>query len=271
MQATNDGGSGVLTTGLNLLLKKLAEPFPAADVKFKPQAVRGNRALAIAYVDARLIMDRLDAVLGAESWGDEYTILEGNSVICRLTVHCGSQSVTKCDVGSPSEQPDGGDRLKAAFSDALKRAAIKFGVGRYLYRLPHTWVDFDPQAKKLLVLPQLPAWALPGGSGKSHGERAPANNGQSQAPPPANQGQKPQAISPIQQTELIDKMKRAGGQWEVLFKRYNIKNVAEFPFAEFHGLIAKLDNRLREKGLDPNTQAPAADSPNSYADGEVSY
>jgi hypothetical protein len=40
--------------------------------------------------------------------------------------------LTKVDVGGPSEQPDGGDWLKAAFSDALKRAAVKFGVGRHL-------------------------------------------------------------------------------------------------------------------------------------------
>ena len=48
------------------------------------------------------------------------------------------------DVGAPSEQPDGGDRLKAAFSDALKRAAVKFGIGRYLYRLPQQWVRLRP-------------------------------------------------------------------------------------------------------------------------------
>jgi hypothetical protein len=51
------------------------------------------------------------------------------------------------DVGSPSEQPDDGDQLKAALSDALKRAAIKLGIGRYHYRLPRQWVDYDPQAR----------------------------------------------------------------------------------------------------------------------------
>jgi len=67
----------------------------------------------------------------------------------------------KTDVGSPSEQPDDGDRLKAAFSDALKRAAIKLGIGRYLYRLPRQWVDYDPQSKQFAKTPMLPAWALP--------------------------------------------------------------------------------------------------------------
>jgi hypothetical protein len=69
--------------------------------------------------------------------------------------------VTKVDVGGPSEQPDGGDRLKAAFSDALKRAAVKFGVGRYLYRLPAQWVDYDPQKRQFVRTPTVPPFALP--------------------------------------------------------------------------------------------------------------
>jgi hypothetical protein len=74
-------------------------------------------------------------VLGVENWQDEYEILADGSVMCRLKLKLGGEWITKTDVGSPSEQPDGGDRLKAAFSDALKRAAVKFGIGRYLYRL----------------------------------------------------------------------------------------------------------------------------------------
>jgi hypothetical protein len=65
-------------------------------------------------------------------------------------------------VGGQSEQPDGGDRTKAAFSDALMRAAVKFGVGRYLYRLPSQWCDYDPQTRRFVKEPALPAWALPG-------------------------------------------------------------------------------------------------------------
>ena len=105
-------------------------------MKFKPQMVKNNRCLAMAYIDARLIQDRLDGVLGVENWQDQYDILTDGSVMCRLRVRLGGRWITKSDVGSPSEQPDSGDRLKAAFSDALKRAAVKFGIGRYLYRLP---------------------------------------------------------------------------------------------------------------------------------------
>ncbi len=139
----------------------LAAPFEPTDVKWKPQSVKGNRALALAYLDARAIQDRLDEVLGVEGWQDEYHLLPDGSVACKLQLRLGDRWITKMDVGSPSEQPDGGDRLKAAFSDALKRAAVKFGIGRYLYRLTAQWVDYDPVRKQFAQKPQLPAFARP--------------------------------------------------------------------------------------------------------------
>jgi hypothetical protein len=145
------------------LTAALAAPFEPREVKFKPQMVKNNRCLAMAYIDARLIQDRLDEVLGVENWEDAYKILSDGSVMCRLRCKLGDRWITKTDVGSPSEQPDVGDRLKAAFSDALKRAAVKFGIGRYLYRLSASWVDYDPVKKQIVSPPQMPAFAIPKG------------------------------------------------------------------------------------------------------------
>jgi hypothetical protein len=146
---------------LTEIARRLSAPFQPEEVRFKPAVVSGNRALALAYVDARAIQDRLDEVLGVMGWQDSYKCLEDGSVVCRLRLRLGDEWITKMDVGSPSEQPDGGDRLKAAFSDALKRAAVKFGIGRYLYRLPTQWVDYDPHKRQFARPPQLPAFALP--------------------------------------------------------------------------------------------------------------
>ena len=143
------------------LTAALAAPFEPREVKYKPQMVKNNRCLAMAYIDARLIQDRLDEVLGVENWEDGYKILPDGSVMCRLRCKLGDRWISKTDVGSPSEQPDGGDRLKAAFSDALKRAAVKFGIGRYLYRLSAQWVDYDPVKKQITQLPQMPAFGIP--------------------------------------------------------------------------------------------------------------
>jgi hypothetical protein len=161
------------------LTEALLSPFDPTEVKFKPAVVSGNRALALAYVDSRTIQDRLDEVLGIAGWQDEYECLPDGSVVCRLRCKIGNEWITKTDVGGQSEQPDEGDRRKAAFSDALKRAAVKFGVGRYLYRLPQMWVDYDPQKRQFAKPPRLPAAALP--RDKSH---EPAAHRAPEAPAP---------------------------------------------------------------------------------------
>lgn len=145
-----------MTADVREMTQALSAPFEPNLVRWKPGAVSGKRALAMAYVDARAIQDRLDEVLGVDGWQDDYQCLPDGSVVCRLRLRLGEEWVTKVDVGGPSEQPDGGDRLKAAFSDALKRAAVKFGIGRYLYRLPAQWVDYDPQRRQFLSTPALP-------------------------------------------------------------------------------------------------------------------
>lgn len=177
----------------------LTAPFGVNEVRFKPQSVKGNRALAIAYIDARLVMDRLDDVLGVENWMDEYEILNDGSVMCRLKLKLNGEWVTKSDVGSPSEQPDGGDRLKAAFSDALKRAAIKFGIGRYLYRLPAVWCDYDPQKKQFTQQPQLPHWALPAKQPKKQPPPNPYGEPQDApaVPPPAPKKDAPKPAADV--------------------------------------------------------------------------
>lgn len=142
------------------LYEALARPFPAHVVGWKAQSTNRERtrALAVAYVDARAVMDRLDEAVGPDGWKDAYSILGeqsgifGNEVVveCRLTI----LGVTKCDVGI-------GEDAKSAYSDAFKRAAVKFGIARYLYSLPKTWVAYDDSRKQLLETPTLPAWALP--------------------------------------------------------------------------------------------------------------
>jgi hypothetical protein len=156
-----NGAVSLASPSVEQLTEALAAPFDPREVRFKPAVVSGNRALALAYVDARVIQDRLDEVLGVTSWQDEYECLPEGSVVCRLRLRLGEEWITKMDVGGQSEQPDEGDRRKAAFSDALKRAAVKFGIGRYLYRLPSQWVDYDPQKRQFARTPTLPPSALP--------------------------------------------------------------------------------------------------------------
>jgi hypothetical protein len=69
-------------------------------------------------------------------------------VRCKLTV----MGVTKEDAGEASQEDE---PLKSAVSDALKRAAVHFGIGRYLYYLPRVWAPFDPQKRRFIEQPRL--------------------------------------------------------------------------------------------------------------------
>jgi hypothetical protein len=111
------------------LFAALAAPFDPQQVRSRSQANR-----QVSYITARTAMNRLDDALGPENWWDEYHPGE-NSVLCRLTIRLPDGStLTKADAGGYAGMPDQGDDDKSGFSDSFKRAAVKFGVGRYLYR-----------------------------------------------------------------------------------------------------------------------------------------
>lgn len=146
---------------MNEIQEALCEPFHPDCVKWKPGATKGNSALALAYIDARDVMNRLDDVVGVGNWSDAYEVLAGGDVMCRLSVRIGDEWITKSDVGAIGDSKDQGNDIKTAFSDALKRAAVKFGIGRYLYALDNEWVPYDERSRRITKPPTLPEWALP--------------------------------------------------------------------------------------------------------------
>lgn len=110
------------------LFSLLSADFDPSEVKLLP---KGGRQ--IKYVTARTVMNRLDDVLGPENWSDEY-LPRDKSVVCKLTIILpDGRTVTKADAGGFAGMSDAGDDEKSGFSDAFKRTAAKFGIGRYLY------------------------------------------------------------------------------------------------------------------------------------------
>jgi hypothetical protein len=106
----------------------LAAPFSNDEERTRRQNGRDFR-----YITARTAMNRLDEVLGPANWWDEYIPIE-NAVICKMTVRLpDGTTLTKSDAGGFTTTADTSDYEKSGFSDAFKRAAVKFGVGRYLY------------------------------------------------------------------------------------------------------------------------------------------
>jgi hypothetical protein len=161
--------------------------------------------MAIAYVQSRAIMDRLDAVVGIDGWQDSYTVLPDGSVECRLEIRIDGTWIQKTDVGVQSKQPGEGDRIKAAYTDALKRTAAKWGIGRYLRRLPPQWCDYDPQKKWFTKTPELPTWARPK---KAHGSQTVGLNENGKSATVENPAKKP-AVLPATGEEMVQRLQAA--------------------------------------------------------------
>lgn len=110
----------------------LQRPFAPEQIKQR----KGRKDMIYSYVDARDVAERLDQVVGPNNWSFIPEVVDAEACVVRglLTIH----GITKGDIGYPNSATDAenpeSEPLKAATSDALKRAAVLFGVGRHLYR-----------------------------------------------------------------------------------------------------------------------------------------
>ena len=148
------------------MLERLVEPFPSPQVNWKPQTISrdGARALAVAYIDARDAAERLDEVVGPANWAVDHKDVSGQMLTGIGLRHPETgEWVWKWDAGVVDREGDEAMSIKGSLSDGLKRAAVLWGIGRYLYRLPKTWVGYDSQKKRLAETPALPRCALPYG------------------------------------------------------------------------------------------------------------
>lgn len=134
------------------LLRQLSKPFNPEHIQWRAGATNKDKtkAMALAYAEPRTYEDRLNTVCpGAwhvtfEPWGD-------NRIICKLTIH----GVTRSSTGEDTSSTDNAGTTAEA--QAFKRACSKFGLGRYLYDLPTTWVPYDARARRLTETPRLPS------------------------------------------------------------------------------------------------------------------
>lgn len=161
-------------------LSKLKEPFPAKDIEWRLQTCGEKNGKfwgkALAYITSRAVQDRLDEVCGPDNWK---TSIEktGDTYLCTLSIRVKHEDGTYEWIS----RTDGADAtdiepVKGGISGAIKRAAVHFGIGRYLYDLEEGWANVCENGKLTGCTkekkyfkwnpPELPAWALPGGSGK---------------------------------------------------------------------------------------------------------
>lgn len=124
-------------------LTKLSAPFPKEDIHWRGQNVTrdGKKALALAYIDARDLFERLDTVCGPEGWQSEHYDAGAGRLGCRLGILIDGSWVWKSDGAGATDV----EAEKGAFSDALKRAGVSWGVARYLYALGNIYVPCEAE------------------------------------------------------------------------------------------------------------------------------
>lgn len=128
----------------------LSAPFAAEQIDWRIGSTNGDKTkgMALAYIDARAVMDRLDEVCGPANWQCNYTAGAGNSLICNLGIRSADADwVWKAD-GAGATDVEG---EKGMMSDALKRAAVRWGVGRYLYELKSPWVGIEARGRSFII------------------------------------------------------------------------------------------------------------------------
>lgn len=176
------------------ILKKLTAPFPEADLQWVT-IVKGKEGKPdgwAPYVDARQIQSRLDDVVGPANWETHLDPLGTGAIICRLTI-CG---ITKSDVGEVTRESD--SPMKTAASDALKRAAVVWGISRYLYDRDPVWLTKGqkPGARNV-AQPDAPARVEKPTQAAPKPQPARTGGGDGPTPPaPPSNGVKPVSSAP---------------------------------------------------------------------------
>lgn len=140
---------------VNKYLKELSQPFSADCVKWRLQGTNNDKTggWAVAYLDSRAIAKRLDDVVGQMRWKDEYkpwiSSKEGASQLCTIYIYDEDlrEWVSKSDGAGMSDV----EPIKGGISDAFKRAAVKWGIGRYLYSMELVWVKAKPKGKSAVI------------------------------------------------------------------------------------------------------------------------
>lgn len=122
------------------LATALQRPFdPQEDLEWKAQSCgkndRGFWALVVPYIKANAIRDRLDEVVGPENWKTEkFEPGADGGLQCGLSLRINGEWITKWD-GAENMGDQAGMSIKGGMSDAFKRVARAWGIGRYLTRV----------------------------------------------------------------------------------------------------------------------------------------
>ena len=193
-------------------LKDLAKPFDVKDVKWRLQQANKEKTggWAVPYLDSRAIANRLDEVVGQMRWKDDYkpwiSLKEGGtSQLCVIYIYDDDlkEWIGKTDgAGLSAIEP-----IKGGISDAFKRAAVKWGIGRYLYGMEPVWVKAKAKGNSAIIekeeMPRLKQYYISylkqlKSAGNPSAPKQPTNQKpKAETPPAANPEQKQSSVMPL--------------------------------------------------------------------------
>lgn len=127
------------TYNAKYIMEELQKPFKPDEIEWlvKNASDKTLKGLALPYVTNRAIQKRLDDVVGINNWKNEFIQWKDKEQLCGISIRIGDEWITKYD-GAADTNIDG---TKGGLSGSMKRAAVQWGIGRYLYNMPDIWTD----------------------------------------------------------------------------------------------------------------------------------
>ncbi|MBD2702406.1 DNA repair protein Rad52 [Spirosoma sp. BT702] len=132
-------------------LNVLTAPLTVQEIEWRVQSQTkdGQKIIVVPYITNRCVMQRFDEQFGWAGWQNEIKEIEGGFLCTITAVLPGGEVVRKTDGASrTSVEP-----VKGGISDAMKRAAVQFGLGRALYDFPKVLIQTTDK--------YIPDWATP--------------------------------------------------------------------------------------------------------------
>lgn len=135
------------------LRQALTAPFPNGDIEWRVSATTQDKkkGLAVPYVTNRAIQNRLDDTVGIDGWHNEFKPWKDEKAqLCGISIYFPhlKQWLTKWDGADDSDF----ESVKGGLSDSMKRAAVEWGVGRYLYGMTQVWVKIEQRGKGFFIM-----------------------------------------------------------------------------------------------------------------------
>lgn len=198
----------------------LKAPFPSSDIEWRESRSGFSSSgqpyiMVLAYITSRAVQDRLDEVVGPGNWQTTIVDLPKGGKLYGISIRVGGEWVTKWDGAGPLQPSKGlseSDAVKGEISNAEKRAAVQWGIGRYLYKLESNFAEIftsrksganfkavkgkvngkDKSMNVWWLPPVLPPFAIPKGESNKPQSRAIDFSGESIPEPPSPPEKKPE-------------------------------------------------------------------------------